>query len=217
MQGLVAYEIDDDELNGDAIPSDSEAAQAPEMHADPDITKPVDLNFQPSEPAAEPSEDLAKSAGNQLDAEHLKLPQGECDPKLQEKVANFIRIQREMGRQVKSELRASRQYRNPDFLQKMVEAVDIQEAASNFPPEIFDPFALHKEDYYEALKAQWEQQQERHAQKRKASGHIEFTSGSAKQKTSTVGKSAIASDAVQRARAVAAKQNSRWDSRPLSR
>lgn len=64
---------------------------------------------------------------------------------LQEKVANFIRIQREKGRQVKSELRASRQYRNPDFLTKMVEAVDVREAASNFPPELFDPEALHKE------------------------------------------------------------------------
>lgn len=63
----------------------------------------------------------------------------------QEKVANFICIQREKGRQVKSELRASRQYRNPDFLKKMVEAVDISEAASNFPPELFDPNALHKE------------------------------------------------------------------------
>lgn len=76
---------------------------------------------------------------------------------------------------------------------------------------------LISQDFYEALKAEWEQQQERHAQKRKASGRIEFTSGATKQKTSAAGESDVVSDAVQRARAIAAKQKSKWDSRPLSR
>lgn len=214
MEGLVAYEIDDDEpeISGDEAQPDSELFQAP------DITSPDAIALQsPVEPAGSPSEALAQPVCNQLDAELLQPPSGYCDPKLQEKVANFIRIQREKGRQVKSELRASRQYRNPDFLTKMVQAVDVREAASNFPPELFDPDALHKEDFYEALKAEWEQQQERHAQKRKASGRIEFTASTSKQKTSAAGKSGDISDAVQRARAIAAKQKSNWDIRPLSR
>ena len=63
----------------------------------------------------------------------------------QEKVTRFLAIQRDKGREIKSELRHARGYRNPDFLQKMVDDLEIHNAGSNFPKDVFDPDALHKE------------------------------------------------------------------------
>lgn len=63
----------------------------------------------------------------------------------QEKVEKFLRVKRMQNREIKSELRQSRAYRNPSFLQKMVEHSDIKEFGSNFPAEVFDPDNLHEE------------------------------------------------------------------------
>lgn len=210
----MAYEIDDEELNGDAVVLELQTSCVSNTETDPDSAALEDRSLHPDEAFS-----TFTHMGCHM-AELCKPPPGECDPRLQEKVANFIRIQRDKGRQVKSELRASRQYRNPDFLLKMVEAVGIQEAASNFPAEVFDPSSLHKEDFYEALKSQWAQQQQEIAelaQKRRATRQIEFTSGGVNHKSSVSGKSREVRDAVQRARAIAAKQNRKWDSRVSGR
>lgn len=63
----------------------------------------------------------------------------------QEKVAKFLRVKQMQNREIKSELRQSRAYRNPSFLQKMVEHSDIKEFGSNLPAEVFDPDNLHEE------------------------------------------------------------------------
>jgi HCNGP-like protein len=60
-------------------------------------------------------------------------------------VAKFLRVKQLQNREIKSELRQSRAYRNPSFLQKMVEHSDIKEFGSNFPAEVFDPDNLHEE------------------------------------------------------------------------
>lgn len=64
---------------------------------------------------------------------------------LQDKVELFLRIRRERGREIKSELRHSRAYRNPDFLQKMVDHSGIVSSGSNYAKNIFDPENLHEE------------------------------------------------------------------------
>lgn len=64
---------------------------------------------------------------------------------LQEKVENYLNITRGHGREIKNELRNSRAYRNPDFLQKMVEHAGIKEFGSNFPADVFDPEHLHED------------------------------------------------------------------------
>jgi hypothetical protein len=46
---------------------------------------------------------------------------------------------------------AAPRYRNPDFLQKVVESVKIYEYGTRFAPEVFDPRNLHPEDFYDAL------------------------------------------------------------------
>lgn len=59
----------------------------------------------------------------------------------QEKLERFLRVKHDQGREIKSELRNSRAYRNPSFLQKMVEHSSIKEFGSN----ILDPDSLHEE------------------------------------------------------------------------
>ena len=60
-------------------------------------------------------------------------------------MAKFLRVKQMQNREIKSELRQSRAYRNPSFLQKMVEHSDIKEFGSNLPAEVFDPDNLHEE------------------------------------------------------------------------
>ena len=50
-------------------------------------------------------------------------------------------------------MRFDRRYRNPNFLQKIVEHFKIEEYGTKFPADVFDPNALHAEDYYDALGA----------------------------------------------------------------
>jgi HCNGP-like protein len=57
-------------------------------------------------------------------------------------------VKRTQKREIKTELRQSRAYRNPSFLQKMVEHSGIKEFGSNLPKEVFDPDNLHEEVPY---------------------------------------------------------------------
>lgn len=52
------------------------------------------------------------------------------------------------GKLYTEELRRIRAYRNPDFLQKMVEFFGIQDQGTCFPKDIFDPSSLPKSDFY---------------------------------------------------------------------
>ena len=77
------------------------------------------------------------------------------------------------GRSINAELRKSKGYRNPDFLQKIVEFFGIREHGSCYPRELFDPDALLAEDYYDALTASQRAQTEERSQR----GVVEFRTG----------------------------------------
>jgi len=64
---------------------------------------------------------------------------------MQDKVERYLRVRREQGREIKSELRHARGYRNPDFLQKMVDHTGIISSGSNFPKDVFNTENLHEE------------------------------------------------------------------------
>lgn len=68
---------------------------------------------------------------------------------LQETVKNYLASKRERGVTLAGALAKHRGYRNPDFLQKMVEHFDIKECGTCFAPELFNPNALPPEDYFE--------------------------------------------------------------------
>lgn len=108
-----------------------------------------------------------------LPPELARPPPGDCDPKLREKLERFLWVKHNQGREIKSELRNSRAYRNPSFLQKMVEHFSIEEFGSN----ILDSDSLHDEDFCDALKAALDKEQERRAAQRAATGRIDFTAG----------------------------------------
>lgn len=132
-------------------------------------------------------------------------PTGEPDPEVQARVARWLELQRATGRRLTDTLRASRDYRNPEFFRKMVEYWEIEEHGSALPPEAFDPGALCPEDTLEALKAEVAAAEERRRAARAAGvGRIEFAKGGTQAPPPPQSAAATAA-AVAAAQAIAAK------------
>lgn len=77
-------------------------------------------------------------------------PSTPCSEALQTKFAKFLKL-KEQGRNFNEDLRHSKGYRNPDFLQLAVMHQNIDEIGSCFDPAIFDPHGYDKSDYTDAL------------------------------------------------------------------
>ena len=88
------------------------------------------------------------------------LPTEPGDPGVQAKVARYLELQAR-GRSVNDELRRSKGYRNPCFLQKIAEHFGIDERGTELAPAVFDPARLPREDYYDELLAQLQADSER--------------------------------------------------------
>lgn len=259
LAGLVGYGSDDESEaslagSGDAgvvllgeyaaKGDDAQSAQLPahlDAHANAAPSVPMDIDPSGASPAAVSqagdasrddiagSEAAADAAQLGLPADILRPPPGICEPHIQEKVSKFLNIQRNQGRQIKNELRRSRDYRNPDFLQKMVAHSNIMEAGSNLPAEVFDPKNLHPEDFAKAMSQAWRAEAARRGEERKAGGGVEFTSGSAAKPPASSGlgrdrggvlpagsssMQSVMQKAKAQAAAVMAKQKgSRWDNK----
>jgi hypothetical protein len=94
-------------------------------------------------------------------------------------VARWLELQ-SRGRRLTDELRASRDYRNPQFFRKMVEYWEIDEHGTTFDPGVFDPASLPTEDRVGALRAEWAAEEERRRASRAAgTARIEFTRAAA--------------------------------------
>ena len=70
-------------------------------------------------------------------------------------MAHLHRAKAASGKLLTAELRRIRDYKNPDFLEKMVAFHRIRDAGSNFPPDVFDPAGFPKEDYYDECALPW--------------------------------------------------------------
>ncbi len=53
------------------------------------------------------------------------------------------------GKRITEELRRMRDFRNPDFLQKMVDYFHIDHTGTCFAPGAWDPKSLPAEDFYD--------------------------------------------------------------------
>jgi len=53
--------------------------------------------------------------------------------------------------QIKKKLRKSKEFRNPDIYEKLVEFCKINEFGTNYPQQIWDPKIYKESDYYNAL------------------------------------------------------------------
>ena len=71
-----------------------------------------------------------------------------CIHAVQATVQRLIEVRQTSNKNITDELRQVRDYKNPDFLQKMVKHFGVHDKGSCFPKDVFDPEALPKEDHY---------------------------------------------------------------------
>ncbi|XP_073385939.1 uncharacterized protein [Physcomitrium patens] len=93
-------------------------------------------------------------------------PSTPCPEELQAKFSKFLKL-KEQGRNFNEDLRKSKGYRNPDFLQLAVLHQNINEIGSCFDPEIFDPHGYDKSDFADALAAEQRREADRREQERR--------------------------------------------------
>jgi len=102
---------------------------------------------------------------------------------LDEKMRKWMAL-RSRGVRVNDALRQSKGFRNPDFLSSAVSRFGIDERATMFSPDVFDPnlIADKKEDHYECLALAQKRLTERRERERKAAGPnrvVQFRSAAA--------------------------------------
>ncbi|KAK9843359.1 hypothetical protein WJX74_010864 [Apatococcus lobatus] len=102
-------------------------------------------------------------------------PERPCSPTLQALITNLLKTQRERGQTLNHAMKSHRDYRNPNFLQKMVEFCDIQQYGSCYPVHLWDPTALPPEDHATALLQEHAAWQDRRAAERQKRGRVDFT------------------------------------------
>lgn len=95
-------------------------------------------------------------------------PQEKCSEALQTRFTRYLAL-KNSGRSFNEDLRNSKGYRNPDFLQRAVRYQEIDQIGSCFNKEVFDPHGYDPGDYYDAIYAE----QKKHAA-RKQGQPIEF-------------------------------------------
>lgn len=67
----------------------------------------------------------------------------------QAKVEKLWQAKLRTGKNITQEVNSMRPYRNPDFLQKMVDFFGIDHTGTCFAPDIWDPKSLPAEDFYD--------------------------------------------------------------------
>ncbi|GLI61282.1 hypothetical protein VaNZ11_003631 [Volvox africanus] len=106
-----------------------------------------------------------------------------CSEELQARFAQYLDKLRTKGISLTDSITHRKDFRNPDFLQKLVDHFHVQEHGSAFPPEVFDPESLPTEDTIDQLIKALEREQERRARLREqqsaaGTARIDFTKGS---------------------------------------
>ncbi|KAK3264963.1 hypothetical protein CYMTET_26331 [Cymbomonas tetramitiformis] len=157
--GLLGVNYGDD---GDASPEDSGDAnegrvalisdEVPTTPAGPAVPLGPVLPGGVAPEVSEEVEDRPPTLAQRFfpDVEIPPKPEGECEEVLRLKINRYLEL-RAMGRSINAELRKLKDYRNPDFLNKIVTFFKIEEFHTLFPPEICDPTGYDPSDYYDQL------------------------------------------------------------------
>lgn len=111
-----------------------------------------------------------------LPSEIAEPPDQICSAAVQAKIVKLLGIQSK-GRFLNAELRSSRPYRNPDFLSHTVKHFELDPHGTCYPSDVFDPNALHKEDYYDRLAAEFNAWRERKSQQQQQKQQVDFVKG----------------------------------------
>eukprot|EP01018_Ginkgo_biloba_P014962 Gb_36810 [translate_table: standard] len=138
------------------------------------------------EPETAPSSELngvAKVEVQETEQDHLSdflpsLPTIKCSEELQNKINKYLAL-KSAGRSFNEELRNSKGYRNPDFLQRAVRYQEIDQIGSCFSKDVFDPHGYDPSDYYDALASELKREMERREQEKKKNQRVDFVHGGA--------------------------------------
>ncbi|EPT03830.1 hypothetical protein FOMPIDRAFT_1022036 [Fomitopsis schrenkii] len=109
-------------------------------------------------------------------------PSTPCDPALESKLGQFMTLKRDPDnpKHFNDSLMSNRSFRNPHLYMRLVEFVDVDERATNFPKDLWDPVDVREEWYAdriaEAQKARSEQHSAQEGGAKRAK--IDFTSSS---------------------------------------
>lgn len=140
---------------------------------------------------------------------------------VQDKIVKLLGIQSK-GRFLNAELRSSRPYRNPDFLSHTVKHFELDPHGTCYPADVFDPNALHQEDYYDKLALEYNLWRERKAQQQQQNQRVDFVKGGTEKAASGPGglqtKAHVAAMQAKAQAVVSAAQHkggrNKWDAGP---
>ncbi|XP_031504880.1 uncharacterized protein LOC116267334 [Nymphaea colorata] len=123
-----------------------------------------------------PTEEVLKENMDPLEKFLPPPPSAKCSAELQAKIVKFLGLMN-AGRNFNEELRKSKGYRNPDFLQHAVSYQEIDQLGTCFRKDVFDPYGYDKSDYYDEIEAEMKRELERKEQEKKKNQKIEFAQG----------------------------------------
>ena len=183
--GKEAGESDDDEpMAGPARPDAMQARMAytdtdPEPHRTPSAGEPAEEPATAPGPSSVTLEVTPRvhSAPASLVAK-VKMPpapEGECltymagGESLQSKTREWLELKRR-GISINDRIRDAKGFRNPDFLQSVVDHFKVDDRGTMFAPEIFDPSVYPPEDYYDELASAQRRENERREKERRELG-----------------------------------------------
>jgi len=145
----------------------------------------IDEVTKSTSPAVVEKDDIRKlkmASGPSLDELLPPKPTQECDPALKERLAKFHNLKAE-GRSVTKNLQTMKEFNNPDIVEKLVLFYNIDEIASNYPKELFDPSALNSTDFYDTLAIEQQQMFEKRESEKRT--QIDFTKAKSVSETTT--------------------------------
>jgi hypothetical protein len=124
-------------------------------------------------------------------------PIDRCSRSLQEKIYK-LHEKMKMGYDMNTIIQKRKDFRNPSIYEKLIAYCGIDEMASNYPQDIYDPHKWDPESYYEELAKRQKEDLERREKERKEKTKVEFISGTKK------GHNENSNDSV-------SKKKSKWD------
>ena len=128
-------------------------------------------------------------------------PSGQCPVELQEKI-NKLHRKMESGVNMNEVIQQRKDFRNPSIYEKLIQFCSINELATNYPADRFDPFKWDKDSYYEELAKVQKIEMDKLEKARKEKTKIEIVTGTVKRPSSVT--STTAEDDAKR-------RKSKWD------
>jgi hypothetical protein len=127
-------------------------------------------------------------------------PPGDVDPGLAERFA-VLAQKTQNGQSVNEYIRKAQSFRNPNILEKLVAFFEVRDCGTNYPPSLYDPNLITRDDHYDRVEARRREWEERQA--RKQGERVNFASAG------TVDLSAAGAAASSTAKPA---RKSKWDS-----